>query len=128
MKKAINKLMSDWDIKKNIMAIDTANRFYDVIRFCLPDYGKDLDIISDDLAHKIGPFVIKWNESTLLKQCLKGIYCNVFGFSFEHKTVDLKMYIKFLYGLRQGVFNNLKWYHVDHNDFWIHEQISNTLL
>jgi hypothetical protein len=128
MKKAIDNLMIDWIVSKHCMDVDTADRFYEIISSCLPDNYNDKAVeMFDYLAHKIGPFVFEWHKSKLLKKCLKGLHGDVFGYHFDiNSQVNIKMYIKFLYGLHHGTFKHLKWY-CDYNDFWVNTNISKLL-
>jgi hypothetical protein len=128
MKKSIDNLMSQWIVPEHMMGVETADRLYDIISSCLPDPDNSNNAeLFDYLAHKIGPFVFKWHEAKLLKRCLKGLHGDIYGYSFDvNSKVNIKMYIKFLYGLQHGTFKHLKWF-CDYNDIWVNTNISKLL-
>lgn len=123
MKESINLLMEKWD--DQYMRVEDADRFYDIVSSCLPDkYNKDNRMVLDHLAHQIGPYVIRWKESRFLQKCFKGLYGKIFGYSFDvNQSVNIDLYIKFIYGLRKGVFNHLNWYSNDYTDMQLNQQI-----
>ncbi len=127
MKRSINRLMKKWNGK--YMNVEDADRFYGIVTSCLPDrYTKDDIMVLEHLAHTIGPYVIRWKESTFLNKCLKGLYGKIFGYSFDpNQSVNIELYIKFIYGMRKGVFDHLNWYSNSYTDTQMNGKILNML-
>lgn len=124
MIEAITRLTDGLDISKHYINTDTANRFYNIVKSCLPN-GHDHNVF-EHLAHKIGPYVTEWHRSDLLCICLKGLYDEVFGQNYDvDRKINLKLYIKFMYGLRTGAFENLQWHYYDTNNLWINGRVLN---